>query len=51
VPDEKTSARAVLSLGIDVARWYSERTRKTPRALGREYATLVLRMLGSSTVD
>ncbi|MBP2323616.1 AcrR family transcriptional regulator [Kibdelosporangium banguiense] len=48
VPDEKTAARAVLSLGIDVARWYSERTRKTPRALGREYATLVLRMLGSS---
>lgn len=48
VPDEKTAALAVLSLGIDVARWYSERTRKTPRALGREYATLVLRMLGSS---
>jgi AcrR family transcriptional regulator len=46
VPDEKTAARAVLSLGIDVARWYSERTRKTPRALGREYATLVLGMLG-----
>ncbi|MFC0109170.1 TetR/AcrR family transcriptional regulator [Kibdelosporangium aridum] len=48
VPDEKVAARAVLSLGIDVARWYSERARKTPRALGREYATLVLRMLGSS---
>ncbi|TCO57097.1 TetR/AcrR family transcriptional regulator [Actinocrispum wychmicini] len=46
VPDEKTAARAVLSLGVDVARWYSERARKTPRALGREYATLVLRMLG-----
>jgi AcrR family transcriptional regulator len=46
VPDEKTAARAVLSLGIDVARWYSERTRKTPRALGREYATLALGMLG-----
>lgn len=48
VPDEKVAARAVLSLGIDVARWYSERARKTPKALGREYATLVLRMLGSS---
>ncbi|ONI70250.1 TetR family transcriptional regulator [Actinosynnema sp. ALI-1.44] len=48
VPDEKIAARAVLSLGIDVARWYSERARKTPKALGREYATLVLRMLGSS---
>jgi AcrR family transcriptional regulator len=51
VLDEKTSARAVLSLGIDVARWYSERTRKTPRALGREYATLVLRMLGCTTTS
>jgi AcrR family transcriptional regulator len=51
VPDDKTAARAVLSLGIDVARWYTERTRKTPRALGREYATLVLRMLGNSTID
>jgi AcrR family transcriptional regulator len=49
VPDEKTAARAVLSLGIDVARWYSERMRKTPRALGTEYATLVLRMLGAPT--
>ncbi|RSM85553.1 TetR/AcrR family transcriptional regulator [Kibdelosporangium aridum] len=48
VPDEKVAARAVLSLGIDVARWYSERARKTPKALGREYATLVMRMLGSS---
>jgi AcrR family transcriptional regulator len=50
VPDEKSAARAVLSLGIDVARWYNERARKTPRALGREYATLVLRMLGCSTI-
>jgi AcrR family transcriptional regulator len=51
VPDEKSAARAVLSLGIDVARWYTDRARKTPRALGREYATLVLRMLGCSTID
>ncbi len=45
VPDVKTAARAVLSLGIDVARWYSERVQKSPEALGREYAELVLRML------
>jgi hypothetical protein len=38
----------VLSLGVDVARWYSERTGKTPKALGREYADLVLRMLGAT---
>jgi AcrR family transcriptional regulator len=46
VGDSKTAARAVLSLGVDVARWYSDRMRKTPKALGREYAELVLRMLG-----
>ncbi|GDY29076.1 TetR/AcrR family transcriptional regulator [Gandjariella thermophila] len=48
VPDVKTAARAVLSLGIDVARWYDERTRKTPKALGAEYAELTLRMLGAA---
>ncbi|HEY8374454.1 MAG TPA: TetR/AcrR family transcriptional regulator [Pseudonocardiaceae bacterium] len=47
VPDVKTAARAVLSLGVDVARWYSERISKTPEELGREYAELVLRMLGT----
>ncbi|MQA10697.1 MAG: TetR family transcriptional regulator [Pseudonocardiaceae bacterium] len=45
VPDLKTMATAVLSLGVDVARWYSEHTRKTPEELGAEYAELVLRML------
>jgi AcrR family transcriptional regulator len=46
VPDVKTTARAVLSLGIDVARWYGERARISPVALSREYSELVLRMLG-----
>jgi hypothetical protein len=49
VDDLRTSARAVLSLGVDVARWYSDRTDKTPKALGREYGALVLRMLGVPT--
>ncbi|WP_326834040.1 TetR/AcrR family transcriptional regulator [Amycolatopsis rhabdoformis] len=49
VPDPHTAARAVLSLGVDVARWYSERTRQTPAALGKEYSELVLRMLGTRT--
>ncbi|RZQ65739.1 TetR/AcrR family transcriptional regulator [Amycolatopsis suaedae] len=49
VTEPRTAARAVLSLGVDVARWYSERMRKSPAALGREYAELVLRMLGAST--
>lgn len=47
VPDVKTAARAVLSLSIDVARWYTEGSGQTPDELGREYAALVLQMLGS----
>ena len=46
VSDVGIAARAVLSLGVDVARWYSERTRQTPTELGKEYGELVLRMLG-----
>ncbi|MBN9740066.1 TetR family transcriptional regulator [Amycolatopsis sp. A1MSW2902] len=47
VGDVGIAARAVLSLGVDVARWYSERTRQTPTELGKEYGELVLRMLGA----
>jgi AcrR family transcriptional regulator len=47
VADVRTAARAVLSLGIDVARWYNERTAEAPEVLGRRYADLVLRMLGA----
>ncbi|HJQ46602.1 MAG TPA: TetR/AcrR family transcriptional regulator [Amycolatopsis sp.] len=48
VDDLRTAALAVLSLGVDVARWYNDRIGKTPKALGREYADLVLRMLGTT---
>lgn len=47
VPNTKAAARAVLSLGVDVVRWYDERMRTSPRTLGRQYADLVLRMLGA----
>ncbi len=46
VPDVRTAARAVLSLGIDVARWYTPASKPSPAALGRQYADLVLSMLG-----
>jgi AcrR family transcriptional regulator len=46
VPDVRTAARAVLSLGIDVARWYTPVSKPTPAMLGRQYADLVLSMLG-----
>lgn len=47
VTDVRSAARAVLSLGIDVARWYTTGTKPPPATLGRQYAELVLRMLGS----
>lgn len=46
VPDVRTAARAVLSLGIDVARWYSPAAKPSPTVLGKQYGELVLRMLG-----
>ncbi|MEV8098127.1 TetR/AcrR family transcriptional regulator [Kitasatospora sp. NPDC085879] len=49
VPDARTAARAVTSLGIDVARWYTDRSTESPEELGRRYGVLVLRMLGSAT--
>jgi AcrR family transcriptional regulator len=50
VGDVRTAALAVLSLGVDVARWYTDRAGgKTPAALGRDYAELVLRMLGAGS--
>ncbi|GAA2089018.1 TetR/AcrR family transcriptional regulator [Kitasatospora saccharophila] len=47
VPDQRTAARAVTSLGIDVSRWYTERSSESPEELGRRYGQLVLRMLGA----
>ncbi|VTU46370.1 HTH-type transcriptional repressor KstR2 (plasmid) [Variovorax sp. SRS16] len=48
VPDESRIAMctiAVLSLGIDTARWYSIGKSPSPEELGECYAELVLRML------
>jgi AcrR family transcriptional regulator len=47
VPDIRTAARAVLSLGIDVARWYGATARTGPTELGAHYSALILRMLGA----
>jgi AcrR family transcriptional regulator len=46
VTDSRDAARAVLSLAIDVSRWYSERSRMRPAELAAAYAELVARMLG-----
>jgi AcrR family transcriptional regulator len=49
VPDVATAALAVLSLGIDVARWYSDHAAMSPAELGEHYANLILRMLGATS--
>jgi AcrR family transcriptional regulator len=46
-PDIRTTARAILSMGIDVARWYNPATARDSAALGDLYGTLALRMLRS----
>ncbi|GAA4428255.1 TetR/AcrR family transcriptional regulator [Actinokineospora soli] len=47
-PDVRAASRAVLSLGIDVARWYTPAAKPDPETLGAEYAGLVLAMLGAA---
>lgn len=45
VPDLPGTTLAVLSLSIDVARWYDPTRRASPEALGATYADLALRMV------
>jgi AcrR family transcriptional regulator len=45
VPDVGGAVLAVLSLCIDVARWYRPDGKRTPEDIGELYAGLVLRML------
>jgi AcrR family transcriptional regulator len=47
VPDLRGATLAVLSLCIDVARWYQPSGKRTPDQIGALYADLVLRMLVS----
>ena len=47
VPDVRGVARALLSLGVDVARWYSPDGRDTPEAIGALYADLASRMVAA----
>ncbi|OEV03199.1 TetR/AcrR family transcriptional regulator [Streptomyces oceani] len=46
VPDIPGTAVAVLSLCIDVARWFRTDGPRTPEEIGALYAALVLRMVG-----
>jgi len=47
VPDVPGTTLAVLSLCIDVARWFNVNGRRTPEDVGTLYADLVLRMVGA----
>lgn len=49
-PDTAGAALAVLSLAVDVARWYSERGPRGPEGIGELYADLALRMVGARGV-
>lgn len=44
VPDPSMTARALLSLGIDVARWYRDDGRWTSEEIGERYRDLALRI-------
>jgi len=46
VPDVEGTTLAVLSLCIDVARWFNPEGRRTPDEIGAFYAGLALRMVG-----
>ncbi|GGT41497.1 TetR/AcrR family transcriptional regulator [Streptomyces purpureus] len=48
VPDVPGTTVAVLSLCIDVARWFNVEGRRTPDEVGVFYADLVLRMVGAT---
>ncbi|MEV7858853.1 TetR/AcrR family transcriptional regulator [Streptomyces hirsutus] len=51
VPDVRGTTLAVLSLCIDVARWFNVNGSRTPDEVGALYADLVLRMVGAERTD
>jgi AcrR family transcriptional regulator len=46
-PDPRMAATVLLSLGIDVARWYREERDWSPDDVGRYYADVALRIVGA----
>jgi AcrR family transcriptional regulator len=45
VDDTRAVARALLSLSVDVSRWYDPKSNETPEGIGRLYADLATRMV------
>lgn len=50
VPDVNRAVRAIVSLGIDLVRWYRLDGADSPEALGEFYGDLALRMIGGTRV-
>jgi AcrR family transcriptional regulator len=48
VEDTRAVARALLSLSVDVARWYDPKSQETPEGIGELYADLATRMVRPS---
>lgn len=46
-PDPRMTSAALLSLGIDIARWYRDGGRWSPEDIGDYYATMALRIVGA----
>lgn len=46
-PDPRIAATALLSLGIDIARWYRENRSWSPAQLADSYAAIALRIVGA----
>jgi AcrR family transcriptional regulator len=51
VGDPRAVARALLSLSVDVARWYDPKGKETPEGIGTLYADLATRMVGAALPD
>lgn len=46
-PDPRIAAAGLLSLGVDLARWYRDDGGWTPEQIGEQYADLALRIVGA----
>lgn len=46
-PDPHMASIALLSLGIDIARWYRDDSRWTPENIATRYAEMALRVVGT----
>ncbi|ANS31887.1 transcriptional regulator (plasmid) [Rhodococcus opacus] len=47
-PDPRMATVALLSLGIDIARWYRDGGRWSPEYIAKRYADMALRIVGAS---